>query len=397
MIRRILIVLVILLCVAAGTAAETSRNIADECTYLSKKKSGYNVFHDDNYATTWKSEKGHHPYLEVHLPEGETCQGVQIKWYAPCKSWSVQIEKDGAWVAVDQYREGEDYLVTWSSLPSVNAFRIACDFRVANWLRLNEIYVMTEGDLPDWIQRWEPTYEKADLMLVVAHPDDEYVFMGGMIPYYGAEKGKKVLVVYVTESSLERRVELLDGLWMAGQRSYPLIGKFYDRYTMSMDEAYKKIGKNKVTRYMAELFRYYRPEVVVTHDFSGEYGHGVHKVCADVVSKSLKNAANPKYDPKTAKAYGTWDVPKCYIHLYEKGQLILDWDQRLENFGGRTGYEVAMDAFRCHRSQQRSKYTVYMDGPYDSRVFGLYRSLVGPDLLGNDLFENIPSGEDNLL
>ena len=35
-------------------------------------------------------------------------------------------------------------------------------------------------------------------------------------------------------------------------------------------------------------------------------------------------------------------------------------------------------------------YEVYTDGPYDSQVFGLYRSLVGEDLEHNDLFENIP-------
>ena len=42
-------------------------------------------------------------------------------------------------------------------------------------------------------------------MMVIAHPDDEYVPMGAVIPYYGADRVKKVLDVYITESSTYRR------------------------------------------------------------------------------------------------------------------------------------------------------------------------------------------------
>ena len=57
--------------------------------------------------------------------------------------------------------------------------------------------------------------------------------------------------------------------------------------------------------------------------------------------------------------------------------------------GGRSAYDVANDAWHCHLSQQQTKYEVYMDGPYDSQIFGLYRSLVGPDELHNDFFEHL--------
>ena len=216
-----------------------------------------------------------------------------------------------------------------------------------------------------------------------------------VIPYYGAERGKRVLVTYITESTHYRRTELLDGLWAAGQRSYPLTGLFHDRYTMSLGTAYQRLGENKVKNYIISLFRKHRPDVVVTQDIHGEYGHGVHKICADSVINALKKSGSAKYDRESAKLYGTWDVPKCYIHLYPENQIIFDWNEmKLSAFGGRSAFEVANDAWHCHLSQQESKYEVYMDGPYNSQIFGLYRSTVGPDKVHDDFFENIPEAQE---
>ena len=396
--RRLLTVLFFLLSallvVIAAAEAETARDLTAECTFAysggSSRKT--DILYDHSYEKIWKSNKARSNYLEVRLPAGETCSGVQIKWASiQNRRWTVEVKQDGKWVAVDQFREDQPYLVTWTPLDNVTSFRIASRNTYPHMLEICELTVLSAGDLPDSIQVWEPTWEKADMMVIIAHPDDEYVFMGAIIPYYGAERGKRVLVTYITESSTYRRIELLDGLWTAGQRSYPLIGKFYDRYTMSLDEAYRRLGKNKVRSYIVEIFRHYRPDVVVTHDIHGEYGHGVHKVCADAVIYALEKSGDEKANKESAKLYGTWDVPKCYIHLYENDRIVFDWhEMKLSAFGGRSAFEVADDAWRCHLSQQSSKYEVYIGGPYDSQVFGLYRSLVGPDLTHSDFFENLP-------
>ena len=66
----------------------------------------------------------------------------------------------------------------------------------------------------------------------------------------------------------------------------------------------------------------------------------------------------------------------------------------LDAFGGKTAFEVADAGWQCHLSQvAMGKYEVYVDGPYDSQVFGLYRSKVGPDKEHNDFFENMPDPE----
>lgn len=376
---------------AVPALAQEARNLTSECTFTASKGSSrsMNLLYNGNYEGYWQTARSKNNYLEVHLPEGETCSGVQIKWNKINPNWCVEILENGEWVRVGGYEA--DYLTTWTPLPNVTEFRIASHNRVSNYLRIHELIVLSSGERPDDIQVWEPTYEKADLLLVIAHPDDEYIFFGGLIPYYGAEMGKDVLVAYITESSATRRTELLDGLWAAGQRSYPLLGKFYDRYTNNLNEAYKKLGRAKTQSYMIELFRRYKPQVVVTHDFDGEYGHGVHKVCADIVRNALEKSADAKYDKASAKQWGTWEVPKCYIHLWEENQIVFDWHgTALEAFGGRSAFDVADEAWRCHLSQQGTEYMVYTEGPYDSQIFGLYHSNVGPDEAGVDFFEHLP-------
>ena len=71
-------------------------------------------------------------------------------------------------------------------------------------------------------------------------------------------------------------------------------------------------------------------------------------------ASSLKKSGNSKYDKASAKEYGLWDVPKCYIHLYPENQIIFDWSMPLSAFGGRTAFDVADEAWHCHLSQQKS-------------------------------------------
>ena len=211
------LLLLCLLC-CAPALAEEARDLTARCSFSFSKGSTKNtsVLYNGDYLKYWQAAKGKNNYLEVRLPAGETCSGVQIKWAEINRKWCVEVEQDGQWTAVDEFKT--EMLTTWTPLDGVTAFRIASHSNYPHDLRISELIVLSEGDRPENIQVWEPTFEKADLMVVIAHPDDEYVFMGAVIPYYGAERGKNVLVVYITESSTYRRTELLDGLWTAGHR-----------------------------------------------------------------------------------------------------------------------------------------------------------------------------------
>ena len=72
--------------------------------------------------------------------------------------------------------------------------------------------------------------------------------------------------------------------------------------------------------------------------------------------------------------------------------MTLDYDRALDRFGGITAWEAAEQAFRqCVTQYEVGKYEVYGEGSvHDTRKFGLYKSLVGPDREKTDLFEHLP-------
>lgn len=82
------------------------------------------------------------------------------------------------------------------------------------------------------------------------------------------------------------------------------------------------------------LYRQYRPQVVVAHDKHGEYGHGAHQAVSDAARKATKLATDETQCVGTVKTLGVWQVPKVYVHLWEENQLAMDWHQPLAAFDG---------------------------------------------------------------
>ena len=110
----------------------------------------------------------------------------------------------------------------------------------------------------------------------------------------------------------------------------------------------------------------------------------------------------PNAFPESAEAYGTWDVPKTYLHLLEENPIVIDYDTPLERFDGLTAYQVSQKlGFPCHMSQQGYMFTPWLNGyngeftkvtqiqTYNPAYFGLYRTTIGVDALKNDFMENI--------
>lgn len=272
--------------------------------------------------------------------------------------------------------------------------------------RINELYVFTSGDVPSFVQKWEPPAEgEADLVLFSAHGDDEQLFFAGLLPYYSAELGYKVQVVYLTDHrnmGTRRMAEMLNGLWAVGIRNYPVMGIFGDYYSSSLAEAYMRYRNKGYTEedllsFVVENIRRFRPKVAVGHDLNGEYGHGMHMLYADYLCQAVEISADLEKFPESAEAYGVWDVPKTYLHLYQQNQITLNWDIPLESFDGMTAYEVTRDlGFPCHESQVkyyswyfRDKETAADIVNYSPCEYGLYRSTVGEDAAKNDFFEHV--------
>ena len=384
----------VLFCVVMLSAVSAFAETAADITGRSRITPGCNkrIFSrctDDDYETYWQSMSGKNAWIEAEAPAGESFSGVWIRWYDHPHAWVLQIkDASGAW---EEYAAADGTMLSdYLAVPEgTTAVRIANPAGTSGRMLIDEFRLYGAGETPPEVQWWDPPAEKADLMLLVAHPDDEVLWFGGALPTYAGQQGKICQVCMMVPTMPYRRLELLDCLWTCGVRNYPVWGNFRDSFSYSLSKQYKHWNKNRVYKQVTEWIRRFKPEVLLTHDFGGEYGHGAHRVCADAVSHCLTLAANEKKFPGSAKTYGTWDVPKCYIHLWEENELVMDWRQPLSAFGGKTSFEIAEEGFRCHRSQQTTDYKVEDFGPWDNRRFGLYRSLVGEDTRKDDFFENL--------
>ena len=108
---------------------------------------------------------------------------------------------------------------------------------------------------------------------------------------------------------------------------------------------------------------------------------------AHSLTRAIELSSDNQNFTDSAQKYGVWDVPKCYLHLYDENKIVMNWDMPLKNFNNQTAFEMAEAGFSKHISQQEF-FSVGRKGVFDCRAFGLYRSTVGEDKVNNDFFEN---------
>ncbi len=279
--------------------------------------------------------------------------------------------------------------------------------------RLSEITVYSSGKTPDHVQRWDVPHEGgADLVLFASHGDDDQLFFAGLLPYYAGELDLRVQMVYLTDHrnlTNSRTHEMLNGLWAVGVRAYPVFGRFADFRIDDLQASYDHFAslgtsKEDLQGFVVEQIRRFKPLVAVGHDINGEYGHGMHMIYADLLIRSLSITKDASAFPDSAAKYGTWELPKLYLHLYEESPIVMDYDQPLASFGGMTAFEVTQKlGYPCHESQQWTWFTRWINGSsgeitkasqittYNPCNFGLYHSTVGEDVAKNDFMENLTS------
>ena len=381
----------VLLLLWISAAGETAEKVTYACSFTSSSRE-----RDENFLTNLVDgnlgtyftirNKKEEAYLEIRSEEPVFGVYVMLSDRERKDRYELMAEDgSGGWKKIGESR----YLTNWHPLEEAQT---ALRIRAADGgkLRIAEIVLYGEGEKPEEVQDWQEG-GKADLMLLACHPDDEVLWFAGVMPVY-AEKGWRVQLAMMTSPNGERQLELLNSAWHCGMRNYPCFIGLEDRNGQKkMDRQYALWeGEDRVHRLVTECFRKYRPEVVVTHGEKGEYGHSGHQVTADSAKKCIGYAADSGKYPESAEKYGAWQVKKLYLHQYEENQVTMDWGQPLDSFGGKTGFDIAGEAFQCHRSQVKiGHYTFQQGGKYDNTAFGLYFSAVGEDSGKNDFMENI--------
>ena len=274
-------------------------------------------------------------------------------------------------------------------------------------VKIAEIYVLSEGELPNFVEIWQKPCEVADLLLFSTHSDDEQLFFLGLLPTYVA-RGAYVQVVYFANhnDAPNRLHEQLHGLYTIGIHNYPVMGIVPDAYSETLKGAISNLKSAGLTeehalKFQVEIIRRFKPQVVVGHDEKGEYSHGQHILNTHLLKQAIYKANDSLYDETSFNKYGNWQISKLYLHLYEENPIIMDYDTPLEYFNGKTAYEVSKEGYSKHLSQQWTWFTDWINGKnnnytkatdikkYSPLKYGLFYSNVGEDIQKNDMFENI--------
>ncbi len=360
-------------------------------TFSSTDGSNGSSILDDNNSTMEPFEAG----TVLTLTSQSQIGYVYVKWDKPPGSWTLKAGDTD----ISCGQKGFIQEVVALDKPAA-AVSIVIP---AGGAKIVDIYAYAPGELPAYVHVWKEPWEKADILLLSTHSDDDTLFFGGLIPNYTNCDDVAVQLVYCTEhwSTGEdlRMQELLDGLWTMGVDHYPQMGEFVDNPD-SIENAEAVFDYEEAKEYCVAALRKFKPQVVIGQDIvNGEYGHGAHIFFAKALADAALHAANDSTQyPDSASKYGTWEVKKLYFHVYPEKQVELDARKPLSKFGGKTALEVAKEAYLCHDSQQWTWF--YVDDGYDEAgnpngcefactVFGLYYSKVGDDAQMNDVLENI--------
>ena len=348
---------------------------------VSKGGSLASAMFDGNYKSLWRDDS--EGWIEFQLPEDKPCHTLYILTRGQPEKLYIEKKVGRDWQKIPA--GNESFNTHCIPLDGLTVFRA----RVSGGdLRVMEVRLYGAGELPENVVNFTSTTDKADLMILACHPDDDILWMGGLMPVYAGQLDMKVQAVYLTSRFHYRRCEAMDALWHCGMKYGPVfvgladVGKVHRATVLAAWG-----GKDEAVRAIAKQIRRFRPEVLVTQDINGEYGHPQHKVMVECCIQAVELAADPS--AKKLDNLPAWDVKKFYIHLYPENALTLDMDRPLSAFGGKTPGEVAQEAFLFHVSQQNGRHEVAVDGPYDMKQYGLYRSTVGPDEAHDGLFEHI--------
>ena len=112
---------------------------------------------------------------------------------------------------------------------------------------------------------------------------------------------------------------------------------FPDQFKLTLKGMYAQKGwsRESVYRFVTEVYRACRPDVVVTQDVNGEYGHGAHRGGgrgAGGCRASQRTRAIRKDGAQASRGRS-----RLYIHLYEQNPVKMDWRKPLAAFEGRDG------------------------------------------------------------
>lgn len=223
----------------------------------------------------------------------------------------------------------------------------------------------------------EQAGDRLRLMCALAHPDDESLGLGGVLAKY-ADEGIRTAVLTATGGeqgwfgapddypgpealASQRSAELTSACDILGVERLVQLGH--------RDGELSDVPNGELIRQIVEVMRAERPDVVVTFDPFGSYGHPDHIVISQATQAAALAAADPTFeaegDPhRISKLYYMVDTDEL-LNRYQSvfGDLVMEVDGEerrpvgwrewaITTYIDTQGYtSVVWDAVSCHRTQ----------------------------------------------
>jgi N-acetyl-1-D-myo-inositol-2-amino-2-deoxy-alpha-D-glucopyranoside deacetylase len=191
--------------------------------------------------------------------------------------------------------------------------------------------------------------EKLSLMAVRAHPDDECFTVGGSLARYSTEGVNTVVVICTggengeivdaelnTPENKERLAEirfdeLQKSCGILGVRHVEMLG-YRDSGMAETPEnedsrSFNKADVGEATDKLIALIRRHRPQILLTDNEEGSYGHPDHIMCNRISVAAIPKAADGAYRPDLGLAHS---VPKLYYTAFARFQIVGAWRKMRE-------------------------------------------------------------------
>ncbi len=276
---------------------------------------------------------------------------------------------------------------------------------------------------------------KADILLVVAHPDDE----GAATPYLAraVDEGRHMSVAFGTRGSSGaneagaeqaaalgaiREVEARQALAKLGITNVWFLGG-KDTASQNVLQSLANWEHGSALEQLVRLVRLTRPEVVLTFlpgTFIGE-DHGDHQAAGVLATEAFDMAGDPSIFPEQVAApmrrlepflenLRPWQCKKIYYFPDASNDEMFrgqgpEYSVKDISKSARQAYwRLALESFRAHQTQAKGyldslgklseaelEKKAASDGWGDAQRFVLGKSLVGGSVTG-DIFENVQPG-----
>ena len=188
------------------------------------------------------------------------------------------------------------------------------------------------------------------VLTAFGHPDDEGFGCGGTLAMLAA-RGARITVVCATngdvgeisDASLAthqtlarvRQEEMRQAMAVMGITDLRFLG-YRDSGMQGTEDndhpdSLYRAEPGKVVAQVVDIMRESRPEIVITHDPSGGYGHPDHTTFHRHVTQAFSLAADPSYSGTSVERPQTWTPRLLYYVCFPRSNFRRMWQQMLDS------------------------------------------------------------------